>query len=470
MVKAVALLFLSAILVATPVAAHAEDAPELVPGGGFDGTTQPWFVTQDMVAANTDDRLCVEVPGGTSTAWSSIVGVDGVPIVKGEDYDFSFTAVATTPAPVVIRALVQQPVSPWDATFEGNPSLGGDETEFSYTFNASMDLPAAQVVFQVGGADEPWSLCLDDVSIRAGDPAEAFVPETGTRVRVNQLGYLPTGPKRATLMTDAAAPVTWTLRDSSGDSVATGESEPRGDDSSAGGAVHVIDFSTVTTVGEGFTLEADGETSHPFAIADGLYDQLRYDSLSYFHLVRSGIAIDVPDFGPLTVDVSYGGNYYAIVEPQGAYTGLDALGASRIVELSTLVRNLVREKFEPVHPLDPTSRGVSHVLWADVPRANDADGRNAVFYGDKAIDRSPCGTGTSARLAHLAAKGRLKPGEKFVHESYIGSRFIGTVEAETTLGGEPAIVPSIEGSAVATGFNTIWIDRADPFWQGFQVV
>ena len=188
------------------------------------------------------------------------------------------------------------------------------------------------------------------------------------------------------------------------------------------------------------------------------------------YVAARGIEIDVPDFGPLTVDVSYGGNYYAIVEPQGAYTGLDALGASRIVELSTLVRNLVREKFEPVHPLDPTIRGVSHVLWADAPRANDADGRNAVFYGDKAIDRSPCGTGTSARLAHLAGKGRLKLGEKFVHESYIGSRFIGTVEAETTLGGEPAIVPSIEGSAVATGFNTIWIDRADPFSAGFSVL
>jgi 4-hydroxyproline epimerase len=188
------------------------------------------------------------------------------------------------------------------------------------------------------------------------------------------------------------------------------------------------------------------------------------------YVAARGILIDVPDFGPLSVDVAYGGNYYAIIEPQGAYAGLDALGASRIVELSTLVRQLVREKFEPVHPLDPTIRGVSHVLWADAPSANDADGRNAVFYGDKAIDRSPCGTGTSARLAHLAAQGRLKVGEKFVHESYIGSRFTGRVEAETTLGGAAAIVPSIEGSAVATGFNTIWIDRQDPFWQGFQVV
>lgn len=187
------------------------------------------------------------------------------------------------------------------------------------------------------------------------------------------------------------------------------------------------------------------------------------------YVAATGIQVDLEGLGPLSVDVSYGGNYYAIVEPQGAYTGLDDLGASRLVELSARLREAIREKFEPVHPLDPTIRGVSHILWADKPRGDGADGRNAVFYGDRAIDRSPCGTGTSARLAHLASKGQLKTGERFVHESYIGSRFIGRVEAETAIGDQPAIIPSIEGSAVATGFNTIWIDRADPFWKGFQV-
>jgi len=191
------------------------------------------------------------------------------------------------------------------------------------------------------------------------------------------------------------------------------------------------------------------------------------------YVAARGLAIDVPGFGPMTVDVAYGGNYYAIVEPQGAYTGLDALGAAAIIGLSRLVRERVRAVFEPVHPLDPTIRGVSHVLWADVPRGaredGGADGRNAVFYGDGAIDRSPCGTGTSARLAHLADRGTLVPGDRFVHESYIGSRFVGRVESATMLGDRPAIVPSIEGSAIATGFNTIWIDRDDPFWKGFAV-
>lgn len=188
------------------------------------------------------------------------------------------------------------------------------------------------------------------------------------------------------------------------------------------------------------------------------------------YLAAEGIEIEVPGLGPLKVDVSYGGNYYAIVEPQGAYTGLDDLGASRIVELSGLVRERVREVFHPVHPDEPSINGVSHVLWTDAPKGEGADGRNAVFYGDKAIDRSPCGTGTSARLAHLHAKGRLKVGDAFVHQSYICSRFIGRVEAETTVGEYKAIISSIEGSAIATGFNTIWVDRRDPFWAGFQVV
>jgi 4-hydroxyproline epimerase len=187
------------------------------------------------------------------------------------------------------------------------------------------------------------------------------------------------------------------------------------------------------------------------------------------YLAARKIEIDVPSFGPLTLDVAYGGNYYAIIEPQGPYRGLDALGAARILELSPVVRRLVREKFEPVHPLNDTIRGISHVLWADRPKGEGADGRNAVFYGERAIDRSPCGTGTSARLAHLHATGRLKVGGAFVHESYIGSRFTGRVEAETTLAGTPAIIPSIEGSAISTGFNQIWIDDEDSFAHGFQV-
>jgi len=187
------------------------------------------------------------------------------------------------------------------------------------------------------------------------------------------------------------------------------------------------------------------------------------------YIAARGVRIDVPELGPLTVDVAYGGNFYAIIEPQGSYRGIDELGAARILSLSPVVRSLMRAAIEPVHPLDATIRGVSHVMWTDRPKSAGAHGRNAVFYGDRAIDRSPCGTGTSARLAHLAGTGRLREGEPFVHESIIGSRFIGRVRQTLDLDGIPAIIPSIEGTAFATGLNTLWIDPAHPFPTGFQV-
>ena len=187
------------------------------------------------------------------------------------------------------------------------------------------------------------------------------------------------------------------------------------------------------------------------------------------YLARRDLRIEVPGLGPLHVDVAYGGNFYAIVEPQPGYPGIDALGASGLLRLSPLVRAQARAAYEPVHPLDPTIRGVSHVMWTDRPRSEGAHGRNAVFYGERAIDRSPCGTGTSARVAQLAARGELKPGDTFVHESIIGSRFTARVLESVDLAGTPAIVPSIEGSAYATGYNTVWIDERHPFPDGFVV-
>ena len=126
-------------------------------------------------------------------------------------------------------------------------------------------------------------------------------------------------------------------------------------------------------------------------------------------------------------------------------------------------------------PLDEVKAHLGHVDGVMLGRAAYEQPAmlatvDAVFYGDKAIDRSPCGTGTSARLAHLHAKGKLKVGDTFVHESYICSRFTGRVEAETEIGGKRAIIPSIEGSAMATGRNEIWIDTEDPFAHGFVVV
>ena len=188
---------------------------------------------------------------------------------------------------------------------------------------------------------------------------------------------------------------------------------------------------------------------------------------SYLHL--SGVSVDCPGLGELTVDIAYGGNYYAIVEPQAHYRDLAELSAGDILRLSPILRERLNAAVTVVHPDDPTIRGVSHILWTGKPRDPKAHARNAVFYGEAAIDRSPCGTGTSARMAQLAAKGRLKPGDEFVHESIIGSLFHGRVEAATTVGNRPAIAPSVAGWARMTGLNTIFVDSRDPYAHGFEV-
>lgn len=183
------------------------------------------------------------------------------------------------------------------------------------------------------------------------------------------------------------------------------------------------------------------------------------------------LQVDCPELGLLTVDVAYGGNFYAIVEPQENYPGLDVLSVGDLVRISPGLRQAINQKYSFVHPDDATINGCSHIEWSDAPKHPEADKRNAVFYGDKAIDRSPCGTGTSARMAQRAARGKLKVGEEFIHESIIGSLFRCRVESQTTVGDYPAIVPSIEGWAKITGLNTIFIDPDDdPFAHGFQVI
>jgi len=189
------------------------------------------------------------------------------------------------------------------------------------------------------------------------------------------------------------------------------------------------------------------------------------------YLAAENLTAECPDLGTLTFDVSYGGNFYAIVDPQENFAGLENYNAGQLISWSRVLRQRINEKYTFIHPDNPTINGCSHILWTGKTLSADATARNAVFYGDKAIDRSPCGTGTSARMAQLYAKGKLKKGDKFIHESIIGSKFTGTVEEETTVGGKPAIIPSIEGWARVYGHNTITIDdEDDPYAFGFQVI
>jgi 4-hydroxyproline epimerase len=189
------------------------------------------------------------------------------------------------------------------------------------------------------------------------------------------------------------------------------------------------------------------------------------------YLAAENLTADCPGLGGLIFDVSYGGNFYAIVDVQENFKGIEHYSAAKLVEWARELRKRINEKYVFVHPDDPSINGCSHILWTGAVLDKTSTARNAVFYGDKAIDRSPCGTGTSARMAQWYAKGKLKKGDHFVHESIIGSKFTGTIEEETTIAGRPAIKPGIEGWARIYGYNTISIDEEDdPYAFGFQVL
>ncbi|HKO80172.1 MAG TPA: 4-hydroxyproline epimerase [Chitinophagaceae bacterium] len=192
------------------------------------------------------------------------------------------------------------------------------------------------------------------------------------------------------------------------------------------------------------------------------------------YLAAESLPVDCPDLGELILDVSYGGNFYAIVDSQNNFKGIEHYSADQLISWSRELRKRINEKYEFVHPENPTINGCSHILWTGAVLDPLSTARNAVFYGDKAIDRSPCGTGTSARMAQWYAKGKLKKGDSFIHESIIGSKFTGTIEEEITDAfgkGKTAIRPAIEGWAKVYGYNTITIDAEDdPYAYGFQVI
>ncbi len=211
-----------------------------------------------------------------------------------------------------------------------------------------------------------------------------------------------------------------------------------------------------------------GRIAIEYAQSGPYVEQVRlFNVASYLH--ARDVEIDVPGLGALTIDVAYGGNFYAIIERQANWPGLDGMPAEAIVRLSPAVRRAAQERVAPVHPEDERIAGVSHIMWCDAPRSPRAHARNAVFYGEKAVDRSPCGTGSSARMAQLVAKGRLQPGQEFIHESVIGTMFDCRVERATRIGNVDAILPSVAGWARVTGHNTIYVDDRDPLAHGFQL-
>ncbi len=293
---------LTVLAVATTVAligpsaagtAHADppaDAPEQITNGDFSTGVSPWFSYGTGPLGVTDGQLCATVPGGLGNSWDAGIGQDAVALVGGAEYTLGFDVTATPGGSV--NAVLQLGNAPYTGYYSVSAAATATRQRIERTFVAPDDDSRAQIIFQVGGSAQEQTICLDNVSLRGGNPPEPYEPDTGPRVRVNQIGYLPGGPKNATVVTEAAKALPWQLRSAAGAVVARGTTTPRGVDPASAQNVHSVDFSSYRSPGRGLTLAVDGEISHPFDISGTLYDQLRSDALQFFYIQRSGIAID----------------------------------------------------------------------------------------------------------------------------------------------------------------------------------
>jgi len=216
------------------------------------------------------------------------------------------------------------------------------------------------------------------------------------------------------------------------------------------------------------------ETPAGLVVAFYIKEQDKVTSVSFTNVPAFLAARDLnvlcDELGNLTIDVSYGGNFYAIIDIQENFKGIGAYTTGQLIRWSRQIRTQINKDYSFNHPLDKNIKGCSHILWGGKPKKKQANASNAVFYGDKAIDRSPCGTGTSARMAQWYAKGKLKVGDSFVHESIIGSIFTGQIKSAVSVGDFSGIIPSIEGSARIIGYNQLILDPGDPYVKGFQVI
>ncbi|MFD6457083.1 glycoside hydrolase family 9 protein [Streptomyces roseolus] len=280
---------LAAGLTAVPAGTAGADEVEQIVNGAFDDGAASWW-TSGVTAGPADGGLCADVPGGTVNRWDAGVGQNDLTLAAGETYRIAFRATGT-PAGHSVRAVVGLQVAPYDAYHEVVPQLSVSGDTYAYTFTSPVDTTQGQVAFQLGGSADAWRFCLDDVSLLGGVPPEKYEPDTGPRVRVNQVGYLPRGPKNATLVTEATTRLPWRLDGADGTAVARGWTVPRGVDASSGQNVHSVDFGRYRTPGTGFTLTVDGETSHPFDIGTAAYDRLRLDAAKFYYTQRSGTPV-----------------------------------------------------------------------------------------------------------------------------------------------------------------------------------
>lgn len=201
-------------------------------------------------------------------------------------------------------------------------------------------------------------------------------------------------------------------------------------------------------------------------VKDGLAQSVTIQNVPSF-LYKPDIEVEVPEIGRVKVDIAYGGNFYAILPAASVGLKIVPESASEIIAYGTKIWKAVNEQVEIRHPLEPRIDCINYVEFSAPSTHPEATLKNAVVVPPAGIDRSPCGTGTSAKMATLYAKGELGLNEEFVHESIIGSLFYGQLIAEVKVGPYTAVVPTIRGSAYIMGIQQFVLDPRDPFPTGF---
>jgi endoglucanase len=289
-----------AVVTTGPVSGASAAGPEQITNGSFDDGLTGW--TNYPSPSLVDGQACIDVPAHAG-AYAAAISQKPLPMLQDESYVLSFKASISPGLSGTVRAVIQagEDQNYAQALPEKALDLTTEAKQFSYTFTSAYDIPQAELAFQQSTDNtEAYRLCVDDVSLTGGATPPVYTPDTGPRVRVNQVGYLPYGPKNATLVTEATDPVAWQLKNAAGSTVARGRSVPKGVDPTAGENVQTIDFSSYVKNGNGYTLVADGETSFPFDISGAAYEKLRKASKTFFYTNRSGIAISdtlAPGYG-----------------------------------------------------------------------------------------------------------------------------------------------------------------------------
>ncbi|MFB7249265.1 proline racemase family protein [Microbacterium sp. NPDC056234] len=200
-------------------------------------------------------------------------------------------------------------------------------------------------------------------------------------------------------------------------------------------------------------------------VSDGHADSVTIRNVPSFAVALDQV-VDVPGLGAVEYDLAFGGNFYAIVSLEQIGLPFDRSRKDDLLKAGLSIMDAIEARGEPVHPIDSTIRGCHHV-YLKAPGSTALHSRHAMAIHPGWFDRSPCGTGTSARMAQLHARGELPLDVDFVNESFIGTSFTGRLVQATEVAGIPAVIPTITGRAWVTGTAQYMLDPSDPFPQGF---